>query len=124
MNVAKLAMRQVLESTEEIIPWTSKINPALYPVYVKLIKLFFCLQFLGQPYYYLIHVPFNETRLNILGFAYGSVNFSCGAVYLVSYSDKDPSLYKYQLVSTCSELESVNVPVNDLDTVPRGKHSL
>ena len=36
VNIAKLAMRQVLESMEEILPWTSKINPGLHPIYVNL----------------------------------------------------------------------------------------
>ena len=54
VNIAKLAMRQVFESVEDILPWTSKINPALHPVYVKVMKLF-----LGEPCYCLIHVPFN-----------------------------------------------------------------
>ena len=87
--------------------------------FMSLVHFLFRLQFLGHPRYCLIEVPFRERNLYILGFVDGSVNFSCGAVHLISHSYNNPVPYKYQLVGTCSKLEHLGSPANSLDTIPK-----
>ena len=60
-------------------------------------------------------------NLDILGFADGSLNFNCGTVYLVSYSNRNPIPYKYQLVGTCSKLEHSGDPSDSLDIILKRK---
>ena len=112
-------MHSVHKMSSIPLHWSAKIDPSLHRIYAKLVHFFLKLQSLGQRRYCLIEVPFREMNLNILGFADGSVNFSCGAVYLISHSYNNPVPYKYQLVGTCSKLEHLGSPANSLDTIPK-----
>ena len=63
-----------------------KVDPIHHTVLIKLVGLYFAIQYLELPRYSLVRdVPAENIRNVIIGFSDGSAQFSTSHIYLLSY---------------------------------------
>ena len=117
-NVSRLTMRYLHDHSVKTLSWSSKVDEKFHPIFAKLVKFFFQIQYVGQPQYAFPLIPYEDMRTILLGFSDGSMKFSAGVIYILSYS-RTSDLYKVHLASTVSKLETSSSIPSSLDTVPK-----
>ena len=107
-NIAKFLNREITSSYLGTMPWLHKIDPKYNRKLVKIVRLYFRVQYLNIPRYILCKdLPLNKMNNMILAFSDGSLQLSTSTVYLVSFNPNGHE-YAVTLISTLSRLGQVS----------------
>ena len=99
---------------------TAKIHPRHFPKLNKVVDLYFRIQHLKMPQYFLVpNTPLQQMTNTIFTFSDGSQQFATSVIYLLSY-DNESSNFRVSLVSSLCKLNASSKATPN-NTVPKSE---